>query len=129
LPVKVYSNQQKAQSAKSNRQLLKLFAISARCVLLSRLCEKNEESKAAGLLCKAHALRYEAQKANLTADQHGWTDQKKIGEERRKHLPRINADDTVQKSQEPKAKSSFHQIKCMAAFQSRNLRLEISYCS
>jgi hypothetical protein len=66
LPVKVYSNQQK-----SNRQLLKLFAISARCVLLSRLCEKNEESKAAGLLCKARALRYEAQKANLTADQHG----------------------------------------------------------
>jgi hypothetical protein len=93
-------------------------------VLLSRLCEKNEESKAAGLLCKARALRYEAQKANLSPLTNTNERIKKIGEERRKHLPRINADARTRKaksqkrrakSQKPTANSSFHPIRCMAA--------------
>jgi hypothetical protein len=41
--------------------------------------QKNEECKAAGLLCKARALRYEAQKANPTTVDPDDTDQKKSG--------------------------------------------------
>jgi hypothetical protein len=91
-------------------------------VLLSRLCEKNEESKAAGLLCKARALGYEAQESKphhcsvvsqlieniylclpalVPQAELAKTDQKELGQT--ETLLVINAHAADRKSQKPKA--------------------------